>query len=136
MPLRVLNRLLGELTTARPTEIVGAECPSRQDTVKSPLLAAEDELLVESLRKGLATIATTLSGDAEIPPDPSVRAALDGAEAITRGELMTRKEPRPARLLPSLVFLVALPIVEQDRALQLSLRTSQLIAEETGPDTR
>ena len=34
--------------------------------------------------------------------------------------------------MPSLVFLVALPIVEQDRALELSRRTEELVDEQLG----
>jgi hypothetical protein len=39
-------------------------------------------------------------------------------------------DARLPQLMPSFIFLVALPIVEQDRALELSRRTSELIEEQ------
>jgi hypothetical protein len=47
-----------------------------------------------------------------------------------RGELLSGNAAQLPQLLPSFVFLVALPIVDQDRALELSRRTSELIEEE------
>ena len=44
-----------------------------------------------------------------------------------RGELVSGNAAQLPALMPSFVFLVALPVVDQDRALELSRRTSELI---------
>jgi hypothetical protein len=128
---RVIDQLIAELPYARSAEVTGADSTFGDDIAMSGLLGAEDETLVRDLRTALATIATTLNAEGKDPPAGSMQAAVDGAEMVMRGALMTGEGNRLARLMPSLVFLVALPIVEQDRALALSLRTSELIAEQT-----
>jgi hypothetical protein len=130
--LRVMGMLLDEMPDVGPVENTWAESPFRERAVTSERLSTEDKLLVESLRAALATIAARLSADAdaENASAPFARAALDAAETVMRGELMTRRDPQLARLLPSLVFVVALPIVDQDRALALSQRTLELIEEQ------
>jgi hypothetical protein len=129
--LRVMGLLLDELPDVGPVEMTWAESPFRERAAGSERLSTEDKLLVESLRAALATIAARLIADAENASAPFARAALDAAESVMRGELMTRGDPQLARLLPSLVFVVVLPIVDQDRALALSQRTLQLIDEQT-----
>jgi hypothetical protein len=44
-----------------------------------------------------------------------------------RGELMRGNSAQLPTLMPSFVFLVALVVVDQDRALELSARTAELI---------
>jgi hypothetical protein len=96
------------------------------------ILSAEDELWVTHLRGGLARIASTLSGGAEPPHPDAVRAALDGADLVMRGELVNGNDDWLPRLMPSFVFLVVLPIVDQDRALEISRRCAELIERELG----
>jgi hypothetical protein len=93
------------------------------------MLGPEDESLVVKVREALAGIAATLFTEAEEPSSRAVETALDGAEFVMRGELLTGNPERVLRLMPSFVFLIALSVVEQDRALELSRRTSELIAE-------
>jgi hypothetical protein len=57
-----------------------------------------------------------------------VRLALDGAELVMRGELIRGNGTRLGALVPSFVFLVTLPMVEQDEALALSQRAGELLA--------
>jgi hypothetical protein len=128
--LRVMGMLLDGMPEVGPVEITWAESPFHERAATSERLSTEDRLLVESLRAALATIAARLSADAENASAPLARAALDAAETVMRGELMTRRDPQLARLLPSLVFVVVLPIVDQDRALALSQRTLELIDEQ------
>jgi hypothetical protein len=127
--LRVLGLLLDELANLGPIEITGAVSPFRETTAVWERLSSDDELLVGRVRTALATIAARLRADVENASAP-FRAPLDAAETVMRGELMTRRDLQLARLLPSLVFLVALPIVDQDRALALSQRTVELIDEQ------
>jgi hypothetical protein len=93
------------------------------------ILSPEDESLVAALRGRLAKVAaaagTTRSDGL---PESAVGVALDGAELVIRGELVRGNAERLPDLMPSFVFLVTLPIVEQDEALDLSRRTSELIA--------
>ena len=92
------------------------------------LLSSEDELLVVRVRQGLARVAAALSGEGSDGASASaVGAALDGAEMVMRGELVRGNAARLPALMPSFVFLVVLPVVDQDRALDLSRRTEQLL---------
>jgi hypothetical protein len=115
-----------------PVEVVDADPRFGGHAGMSEAFTADDDALVREVRAALATIAARLGAAAENPPPESVRAALDATEIVMRGELMTGGRNRLPRLMPSLVFLVALPIVEQDRALALSQRTAALVDEEAG----
>jgi hypothetical protein len=124
--LRVLEKLLGELPDPE-VEIFGAESNFAGGQTGMGNLSAEDEASVRGIRSALATLAVALDPRHD-PPPATVRTVLDGAETVIRGELVAGRGDRLPRLLPSLVFLVALPIVQQDRALALSRRTAELIA--------
>jgi hypothetical protein len=92
------------------------------------LLDSEDEALVARLRRGLAKVAAAIDGGgAEGASENAVTAALDGAELVIRGELLSGNAAQLAALLPGFVFLVALTMVNQDRALELSRRTGELL---------
>jgi hypothetical protein len=98
------------------------------------LLSPEDEQLVRQVRWGLARLAAAV-GAAAPPaeaPENAVRVALDGAELVMRGELIRGNGNQLGALMPSFVFLVTLPMLEQDEALELSIRTSALIEWELG----
>lgn len=128
--LRVVDELCAELGAAEPEEIPGARSSLGEEGVMAGILSSEDEQAVTGLRRGLATIAAALSGQADAPDTCAVQAALDGAELVMRGELVNGNGSGLPRLLPSFVFLVALPIVDQDRALALSRRATELIERE------
>jgi hypothetical protein len=130
--LRVTEQLLAELPSQPPLEVPGVRSTSGEEGVMAGILGTKDERLVRRVRESLATIAATLDTGHEDPPIPAVAAALDGAEMVMRGELVSGGAARLTRLLPSFVFLVALPIVEQDKALALSRRTSELIEQLEG----
>jgi hypothetical protein len=125
-----MDQLLGELAGSAPVDVAGARSTLGEQSVMAGLFGPEDEWLVRSFREFLARIAATLYDGREDPPLGSVEAALDGAEMVMRGELASGGAARLPRLLPSFVFLVTLPIVDQDRALALSRRTTQLIEEQ------
>ena len=57
----------------------------------------------------------------------AVGAALDGAEMVMRGELVSGNAGQLPALMPSFVFLVALPVVTEDEALDLSKRMARLV---------
>ena len=91
-------------------------------------LSAGDEALVAATKRGLARLAAALGGDGrKDAPASAVRAVLDGTELVMRGELIRGQAGQLGALLPGFVFLVALAIVEQDEALELSQRTEALI---------
>jgi hypothetical protein len=129
--LRVADELCVELG-AGPEEIPSARSSLSEEGVMAGVLSSEDELAVKGLRRGLARIAAALSDRAGSPDMLAVQAALDGAELVIRGELVNGNGSWLPRLMPSFVFLVALPIVEQDRALALSRRCTELIQRELG----
>jgi len=132
--LRVADQLCAELGASPGGEIRGARSSLGAEGVMAGILSSEDELAVLDVRGGLAKIAGVLAGEDELSPQDTraVGAALDGAELVMRGELVNGNGNWLPRLMPSFVFLVALPIVEQDRALALSRRAAELIERETG----
>lgn len=91
------------------------------------LLDPEDELLVSGLRRALANVAAAAGGDSEGIAEKAVGMTLDGIETVMRGELMSGNADQLSELLPSFVFLVTLPVVHQDMALELSRRAARLL---------
>jgi hypothetical protein len=57
----------------------------------------------------------------------AVRVALDSTELVMRGELASGNTAQLPRLMPGFVYLVTLPVVEQDEALEFSRRAEVLI---------
>jgi hypothetical protein len=118
----------------------GAEIPAAHSDLggeHGPLtgtLDSEDELLVAHLRRSLAKLAAALdsegTGDG---PRQEVGGALDGVELVLRGELINGNLALLPTLMPGFVFLVALSVVDQDKALELSKRTRTLVGEHRIP---
>jgi hypothetical protein len=128
--LRVADELCTELTQVDTADLPGPRSALAEGGVLAGILDAEEESLVRELRGALVRIASALG--APTPEDPKARtigAALDGAEMVIRGELLNGNARQLPDLMPSLVFLVTLPIVKQDRALDLSARTKDLVAQ-------
>ncbi|MFL5872243.1 MAG: hypothetical protein ACJ75T_02050 [Solirubrobacterales bacterium] len=120
--------LCAELGATAPGEIAAGDPTLAEKGLMGGLLSAEDDLLVRRLRAVLTRIAAALR---ESEPDFShpliIQMVLDGAEMMMRGEILKGNRDRLAQLMPDFVFLVALPIVDQDRALELSGRATELI---------
>ena len=94
----------------------------------SPVLSAEDESLVATIMAGLTGVATAAgAGNAGGATRRAVIAALAGVELVIRGELVMGEAQRLPVLMPSFVFLVTRPLVEQDKALELSRRAAELV---------
>lgn len=126
---RVADRLCAEFTDPEVAELPGLGASLGAEGGMTRMLDAENEALVARLRGALAAIASTLSAGVEDPAVRAIEAALDGAEFVIRGELVDGNVERVLRLMPSFVFLVALSVADQDRALELSRRTAELTAE-------
>jgi hypothetical protein len=126
---RVADRLCAEFTDPEAAELPGLSSALGAEGGMTRMPDPDDEALVARLRQVLAAIASTLSAGAENPPVRAIETALDGAEFVIRGELVDGNIERVLRLMPSFVFLVALSVTDQDRALELSRRTAELIAE-------
>lgn len=127
--LRVADQLGKELDYAGTGEIAGGD-PGMvgENRSKVGVLGPEDELLVVSIRRRLARIAAALSSEgADDASESATRDALDGTELVIRGELLMGNAHQLPTLLPGFVFLVALPVVDQDRALEISRRAAELI---------
>jgi hypothetical protein len=95
------------------------------------MLSDEDEELVGRMRQSLASVAA--AAGAENPggvDEKAVRIALDGAELVIRGELASGNSVRLPGLMAGFVFLVTLPVVDQDRAIELSRRAAEIAEEE------
>jgi hypothetical protein len=91
------------------------------------LLSPEEERLVATARRSLAHFAAGLVAEhPQAVSETVLRALLDGAELMMRGELAAGNTISP--LMPSFVYLIALPMVKQDEALELSDRTTSLLA--------
>jgi hypothetical protein len=89
------------------------------------ILSPEDELLVRQVKERLARIAAALGAHRA---NRALAAALDGSEMVIRGELAKEDRQQLPSLMPSFILLIALPIVDQDEALALSARASELVA--------
>jgi hypothetical protein len=127
--LAVADRLSIELGYSEDEEIAAALSPlDGEEGAMTGILNSEDELLVATMRRALAKVAAALGGeDWEEASGSAVGAALDGAEMVMRGELVRGNARQLPALMPSFVFLVTLPVVDQDRALELSRRTARLV---------
>jgi hypothetical protein len=127
--LRVMDQLSIELGYAEGEEIPGVDSGlGGEEGAMVGTLNPGDELLVARIRRGLAKIAAALSGEgAERHSDSAVGAALDGTELVTRGELVMGNAGQLPALMPGFVFLVVLPLVDQDRALEISRRAAELV---------
>jgi hypothetical protein len=128
--LRAVDRLRAGLPCAEPEAAVAAAASLAEGRLTTDGLGVAEERLVSGLRAGLAEIAMTFSVETVGPELDAVRFALDSAEMVIRGTLISDQEAELPRLMPSLVFLTALPVIEHDRAIELSRRASQLIGEE------
>jgi hypothetical protein len=126
--LAAADQLSVELGYAAVEEIPGADSPLAEERARAGILDNEDELLVARMRRALAKVAAALGGEGlDGTSGNALEAALDGAEMVMRGELVRGNAARLPALMPSFVFLVALPVVDQDRALVLSRRSAQLV---------
>ena len=133
--LRVADQLSIELGYARDEEAPGADSQLDGDQRMAGILNSEDELLVVGIRRGLARLAAAAAPEGNGSDGASgsaTIAALDGAEMVMRGELVMGNAGRLPSLVPGFVFLVVLPVVEQDEALELSRRAERLIEEALG----
>lgn len=126
--LQVADELCAELGYAGTGETPWPRSIFAEGDLMAGLLSAEDESLAIGLRDALAKIATALGTKPEDPHARRVLVALGGAEMTIRGKLVSGSAEELPQLMPSFVFIVTLPIVEQDRALELSARTSELTA--------
>jgi hypothetical protein len=126
--LRVADQLSIELGYAEGEELPGVDSRLREEGVMAGILNSEDEDLVVTMRQGLAKVAAAVGSDgSDGASGRAVGAALDGAEMVMRGELVCGNAAQLPALMPSFVFLVTLPVVDQDRALELSRRAAQLV---------
>lgn len=106
------------------------EAPSQAGASRmfGELLGPEDERTVSVARWSLARISAALAAaHPKVVSETAYQALLDGAEVVMRNELAAGNRVSP--LMPSFVFLIALPMVDQDQALDLSHRTAELLAE-------
>lgn len=129
--LAAANQLSVELGYATAEEPPGACSHIGGEGALAGILDNEDEMLVMSMRRALARVAAALDGPEDVL-ESAVSAALDGAELVMRGELVRGNASHLPALMPSFVFLVALPVVDQDRALELSRRSAQLVEKALG----
>lgn len=130
--LQVANQLCAELGRRPSAEWLAAAAPTfggldRPPTTK-PGLSRSDEELVRAMKLALAEIASAASSGS-LPDERQrvVRAALDGAELVIRGQLAMGTPEQLRMLLPSMIFLIALPLVRQGEALAISRRAGELV---------
>lgn len=127
--LRLADQLSLELGQGEGEQDPGAG--SKLAGVAGPMdgvLGAEDEQVVARLRRGLAALVAGLEVRGRSVPQGAVGAALDGVEMVIRGELVCGNPAQLPELMPGFVFLVVLPVVGHDEALELS-RRAELVVE-------
>jgi hypothetical protein len=92
-------------------------------------LTAEQERLVVLARENLNRLGAALAAcHPTVVSETTYTALLDGAETALRSEIASGVSV--AEVMPSLVFLIALPMVSRDEALRLSQRTAALLTKE------
>jgi hypothetical protein len=124
------DRLLAELGLATdaqgPAESELKPAEPRLSPVGGDDLSPEDEQLIALARDSLARIARALGAERSLTaPDIAIPALLNGAELVMRREVADGRSV--STLMPSFVFLISLPAVDQDTALDLSRRTASLL---------
>jgi len=132
--LQALHQLYVELGYLEGEEVPGAISPLGGDEgPMAGILESEDEQLVNKIRRGLAKVAAAAldGGEPGAANENAVGAALDGAELVMRGELIRGNVTRLPALIPSFVFLVTLPVVDQDKALEISERCARLLGNDS-----
>lgn len=123
--LEIADRLCAEFGHRADDEALEALETTRTGLFGN-LLSPEEERLIAAARRSLARIAAALgAGSSGEVSDRAVTTLLDGAEVVMRSELIAGN--RIAAVMPSFVFLITMPVVEQDRALELSERTTALL---------
>ena len=127
--LRVADQLSAELGYAEGEEIPGGRLAAgRRRGAAGGHPQRRRRAAGGESATGLAKVAAAVGDESsDGAPASAVGAALDGAEMVMRGELLRGNAARLPALMPSFVFLVTLPVVDQDRALELSQRTAELI---------
>ena len=129
----MVDQLCAELPAGNAQKVAKIEAALEGEGLMKGVLGLEDESLVSGLRRALVKVAAALDADPEDAHLNRVRFAIDSAEMATLGELMAGNASRLPRLLPSFVFMVALPVAGQDLALKLSQRAAELVDSEMGP---
>lgn len=131
---KIGDRLCAELGYPPPADLPAGGGLGRAPGNPRPFaeaLSPEDELLVAVAHRSLIRLATGLV--AKHPPgsfDKGLRAMLDGSELLMRSELAAGNSI--LSLMPSFVYLIALPMLNQDEAVALSRRASSLLEEALG----
>lgn len=127
-----LEELCGELGDGGELSAQSRRWAEAAETGPGPL-SGEGEELVVRLRGALARLAGAAQlGDGDGRPGNAVIAALDGAELVTRGEILLGNGARLSVLAPSFAFLATLPVTGKERALVLSRRVEELLEDAGG----
>jgi AcrR family transcriptional regulator len=66
--------------------------------------------------------------DSKVQPTRAARAALGGAEAVVRREIVAGRTEQLPRLLPQLAYGATVPFLGQERAVALARRASEMLA--------
>ncbi|MBA3866583.1 MAG: hypothetical protein H0X42_09610 [Solirubrobacterales bacterium] len=97
------------------------------------LLGAEDEELVSKVGESLAALAAAASAThpcSAPPPESVILGAVGGAEWVMRSQLLERRSERLTELVPDFVYLVTMPFLDREEALELSRRARELLDED------
>jgi hypothetical protein len=129
--LGIVGEICSELGSGGRREWLSAAPPAfgaRDGHWAGADLSQKDEALVAEMRKALAELAGA-AGAASLAEQRQLttRTALDGAELMIRGQLAMKSPEQLRLLLPSFVFLIVLPILQQDEALAISRRVGEMV---------
>ena len=124
-----LLRVLSDLSEGEGNEARAQHGQTEQLAAERPFdarLGEDDEQLVTELRAGLAKLAGSRQGK-PVDAAAAVQGALDGAEFVVRGDLLSGQSARLPQMLPSFVFLVLLPLLGKPEALRAAERAARLL---------
>lgn len=95
------------------------------------LLSEEEERAVAAITRALTQITAAVARRTTAPPPPpsAITGALCGAELVMRSEIISGNPERVTELLPSFAYLATLPYLQHAKALQLSRRAGELLAQ-------
>jgi hypothetical protein len=113
---------------AAPPELLASH--PRQPAISHDL-TADDAQLAARLRGELGKLVLALDPVPGEAAKNGAVATLDAAESVIGVELLRGNPERLPKVMPSFVFLLAVQVTGQDRALELAERLTELIEQES-----
>jgi hypothetical protein len=123
----VVRELCDELGSAPGEDATDEERKLASSSELWKRLGGGEDGLAPRLRSELGRLAAIAIAIGDGEGSRAVRASLDGAELVIRGEIAARRLETLESHLPGITFTIALPALGRERALALSQRAAELL---------